>query len=662
MANNTMMNSNFSIRDAEYYTELERKKEYNTTEWWSRLTDTQEDRTSNWDTPADIGWRIKSNDLPIAGTFTPMPQFKGDYFIDNKIKQANKWKTSLLLSGDVQIDVIPLSGMSNVRSELLESDLNRIFAQSGLQRKTREVVEDANYTAIGVCRLYWDTMDIDPQWLSGKPKIEYVDSRNIYYTTPDYDPYNIDSVWHVKRVDVNILKAIYGREFVADDSSIVGVQNTYNNYTATIVIHQYSKEVLTEKYEIIDRASGKSYVVTDKDIQKAKEDLVEEFGNFMTNGTVGVPYASDYIRNYLQTVTEEPSVESFTMYIETNGIYPEDFYESKPIKVKQTIWYEVRYLASEYNELLQKPTAIGYQSDYKFLFLGERQNGSAYPLSITYDLYPMQEQANLLMTIQTILAAKYNKPTPVLENGSLINQTEFEQNYWKLGFVAKVSEAWRQEHPNTEAIKWELPPQNMNMPLQLFQMTSEAIKTASGAIDEARGQQRFSGQSGVSIGRLQSASKSYVQIDIEAYRDFLEDIVYWIKDAIIRFKTYPFKVELPAMDNETGVREEEVNTNLDNTLDIDNYICRVLFTALPEDNQLAKQQEAIQLFQLGLMGKYDTLNSANVENASRVYQNKLKEDEIMQLGMLLQQVQETNPEVVAQLQQSIQKNSGNTSK
>lgn len=663
------MSTNFTNRDMEYFTALEDKNEYNFAKWRDKFHETQEDRSNHWDAPADIGWRIKSNLLPIGNVLSSIPNYSGEFFIDNKIKQGNKWKTSTIISGDIEIDVMSATGVENEQSQLMENDLNRTFYQGNFQKKLRNSVEDACYTGIGVARMWWDVYDIDSQWLTGKPKLEYIDSRYIFYSAPDYDPDNIDSIWHYKRVDIDTLNTIYSDyvkkhgEITADNYTIEGIPESDSRYTATIVIHQFSKVKITTKYEIIDRVSGESYVVTDHDLKKAKEDLIESYGKFLLSGSVEIPYAVDYIKDFIRNVGANlgglPTLEDFTGYIEQNGIYPEEFYESNPIKIRQNVWYEAKYLAGK-NDLLEKPTAIGYQSDYKILFLGERQNESLYPLSITYDLYPMQEQSIILMTLQTILAAKYNKPTPVLEEGALNNEDDFRQNYWKLGFVPEVSEEWRTRHPNQDPIKWELPPQNMQLPIQLHQMTMDSIKTASGAIDEARGQQSYSGQSGISIGRLQSASKSYIQIDIEAFRDFVTEIVYWLKDNIIRYKTYPFKVDMPDVSNDTGMQRVDVNTNLNNTLSNSSYICKVNITVSPEDVKFADTQMAIQLFQLGLMSKLDTLYKTDVNNPMRVYQNRLQEDEIAQLGMMVQELAEKNPEIIQQLQALAQQNTNNS--
>jgi hypothetical protein len=663
------MSSSFTNRDMEYFSILEKKKTYNILKWKDKLQETIEDRGSHWNEPAEIGWKIKSNDLPIGKTLSSMPNYTGEFFIDNKIKQGNKWKTSTILSGDIEIDVTSASGIENEQSQLLENELNRIFYQGNFQKKLKYPVEDANYTGVGVVRMWWDAFDIDSQWLTGKPKMEYIDSRYIWYYSPDNDVENIESIWQYKRVDIDTLNTIYPDyvkkhgEIEADDWTEEGLPNSDNRYSATIVINQYSKVNILTKYEIIDKVSGESHVVTKLDIDKAKEDLINSYRMFLINGSVEIPYAVDYIKDFIRNtgsnLTNIPTIEQFIEYMSTNGIYPEEFYESKPINIRQVVWYEVKYLATN-NIILEEPIAVGYQSDYKILLLGERQTDSIYPLSTTYDLYPMQEQSIILMTIATIMAAKYNKPTPVIEEGALNNEEEFRNNYWKLGHVPEINANWRMQHPGQDPIKWELPPQNVQLPVLLHNMTMDSIKTSSGAIDEARGQQSYSGQSGISIGRLQTASKSYIQIDIESFRDFVTEIIYWLKDSIVRYKTYPFKVDMPSITDESGTERVDVNTNSDNTLENDNYICKVNITVSPEDVKFAETQTAVNLFQMGLMSKLDTLYKVDVKNPMRVYQNKIEEDEITQLGIMVQEIAEKNPEIIQQLQALAQQNTNNS--
>lgn len=593
------------------YIELLEKREtskFNINDAFELLMQLKTER-SNWDTQAAKGWKIRNNDLPLSDTLTSYEKYDDKFYVDNWILKANTWKKSMLSTGDVFIDVKSYNGIDDESLELLENEINYCMDSQNMFRNSSEVIADMLYTGFGVSRILWDTERITKFWKTGQPKLEHIDSRRIWFESLDSRIQEVKSIFHKETFKTEKLQKMFPEHAdQIEETAQVSAEGEHSQTRdrTSVYTYQYLVEKKVEQVEVKDRDTGKSWMYTK-----------EEYDDYLDNG----------------------------------GTFPEGVIVSQPVSAKIDMVFQAMFTQDEI--ILVKPEYIGEHFSYKF-FPGLTQKDSQYPYGMTFYLKDLQEISIILMTLLTIQSVKTNKPMPVLEEGALVNQANFLLNHWKQDAVAIVDPQWRESHPGEQPVDWKNPPTNANIPMALYDIINNAIKDYSGAVDVARGEQEYSGQSGVLAAQLQSAAKTYTKSEEDDFGNYIRDIAETLKNYIVRFRSYPHKIK--GLDLETGRQTPRtVNTNPENSLEAESYYCVPIIQIDPEALRQAEQEQAMALFQKGLMGKLDTLKRIDVNNPERVYENLLREQGLEEIANAVQE----NPELIQVIQEYLQSKEGN---
>ena len=611
--------------------------------------------TSGWDDAADKGWRIRDNNLPLGKPAGMPNNWKGKYYVDNWLAKGIRFKVSMLTGGDVEIDAKPVDGY-NYRTptdieadpvDLLDSEINSNWEVMNATKANESKLYDWFYTGIGVNRGIWDVEDVTPMFLTGTPRTEHVDSRQIFLDPAARDPYLNDMryFFHEEYYDMAKLRKEYPK-FYDDINEDIPEDRINATDTVKIVTMQFKETNRLKKVYFEDTYSGIHWDIPYEEYQL---DLEEARVN------------PEYIALYEQT---DKSIE-FEDWIQQGGYLPEKVRIVGIITTKQTCAFQTIFLSGKKTLLIQTPQYIG--KDYSYFFIcGNQHSNTAYPFGIVIDeMADLQEIDIAATTIYTMMLFKYYMTKPMIQAGSLLNYDDYIKNFHKVDSIPLVDPAWQMKHPNVSAVEYMPLPDPPRAFMQLHDRIVEAQKSLTGAFESAMGKADYSGQSGTAIASLQAASTNYQREDIEKYRSSIEDEAIWLKEQIIIHRNYPH--ETKTLD-ETGAEQMyPVATNETNKLTPDICYLKVTIEANQEITRQIEQQLALDLFDRRLAGNLDTLRKLPVNNPDRVNDNRMQEDGTMRIkemidasGLDPQTVEQVFQQVLAQAQQSTQQNSTGT--
>jgi hypothetical protein len=298
---------------------------------------------------------------------------------------------------------------------------------------------------------------------------------------------------------------------------------------------------------------------------------------------------------------------------------------------------------------LSLPQYIGVTSSFQFL-LGFRVDKDVYPRSVTWLLQDLQEISVIVMTLFAIQAVKLNKATPYSYEGALLDEEDFAFNRDKLNYWGKLDPEFATKYPQlaTTPIIWDRPDWRPDIPMSLYNMITDSIKTTSGSIDSARGQASYSGQSGVQTAQLQAAASVFTKQDEIKWHNFLKAIGEKLKNCIADYKVHEHMQR--GRDENNNEAMLMVNQGNVSQFNPELYYCVPYVDTTPEVMKQMEKDRAIQLNATGKMSTIDMLNEINMPNPEMTYMRAMEEQGWMQVIEFFK----ANPDAMTEIQQEMQ--------
>ena len=574
---------------------IERKR-LNPAIWDERINKAKTARYK-WDEAADECRKIRDNELPARGQVTGAEGFTGKFYVDNWLVKAKDFRVSKMASYDVFLDLKSEDNNPyDPNRQLLEMTINFTADKFRYHELILPVLDDWQVFGFGVSYQQWDAEKITNFWKTGSPEFRRVDPRDFWVDE------GADQTWDTARwfMSLNVMDVDMAKMLFPDKADQISVTNTEmesrQRYTGNgdtnqidIMLIQYKELYLVEKIEVFDTVA-----------QESKFFLKGELDEYLTNG----------------------------------GEIPDTIEIRDTFKVKEYVWFQF-YYCPQLSLVLDEPTYVGTLPSFQYV-LGCTNDNDPYPRSIIWYLKDLQEISVILMTLLVIQSIKLNKATPYIEEGALENEDDFMEDRDSLDFVGRISKEWREQvGQGISPITWERPEFRADIPIQLQSMIMESIKTTTGAIDSARGEASYSGQSGVQTAQLQQASSLLTKLDDIKLHNLWRSIGEKLKYDISRFKTHEFKL---FGINEQG-QEDMITVNSNNIpqFDPEKYYCEPAIETMPEVMQQMERDRAIQLNANGKMSTTDMLAELGYTNPEQIWSKALEEQGNLQMIQMIKQ-------------------------
>jgi len=607
-------------------------------------------RAMEWDDQADIGWRIRNNELPLVLDRKNWERFKDKYFKDNWIVKSIRLKNSYLVGGNVFFDVKRFDGdeINDPVVSPIENEINFAYIYEDGVMQLIEVLNDLAFTGVGIDRTVFNPFRRTQFWMSGRIEYRHVDSRNVWFLSTDGLCQNIYAIFYRTPIDTETLKLQYpsvAEKITESASEQTGdaIEIKGKTYVWTC---QFMHTLSFTKREVKDMLGGQSWLYLDEEIDSFKENLKKQYV-----GEAEIDETFTIIQKQFAETIQDNSSEAFNQYVDEEEFTLEEMAISPhSVRDDDDLWFQI--LMTDNNVILPQETGvtqkkakettemkyIGTESGFHFI-PGIKRNKSAYPFGSAWFSADMLEIKTLLMTSLAMLVMKNNKPMPSYEKGSLQNEEEWLGGWWRMDIAAIVDPKWRKQNPAIKPFEFQSAHFDKQSYLTLDNIATESIKNQEGAIDSLRGVQSSANQSGVQTAQLQAAGTTYQKIDEMYVHKYLKDVGQTFLNLIAKYRRYPHKM----VDyNEDGTTKQvDVNTSPDNMYDIDKYYVQPIIEPTPE---IAKQQEELkakELFAQGLMHPLDYIKATGVKNPEKIYQRSQVYAQIKQIMELM----ETNPEL-----------------
>lgn len=632
-----------------YY--LDQNKEFSSGIVKEHLNHAMDQRAKEWDAQADIGWRIRNNELPLVLSRKQWEKFKDKYFKDNWIVKSIKLKNSYLVGGNVFFD-LKRHDQDEINDPVispLENEINFAFIYEDGLLQLIEVLYDLAYTGVGIDRTVFNPYRRTQFWMSGRIEYRHVDSRDIWFLSTDGLCQDIYAIFYRTPIDTETLKLQYPS--VADkitestsEKDGSGIEIKGKTYVWTC---QFMHTLSFSKREVRDLIEGQSWLYLDEEIDSFKENLKKQFaGDEQPDETFTI------IMKQFQEEFPEMKPEQFNLYVDEERFTLEQMAISpQSVRDDDDLWFQI--LMTDNNVILPQETGvtkgkakettelkyIGKESGFHFT-PGIKRNKSAYPFGSAWFSADMLEIKTLLMTSLAMLTMKNNKPMPTYERGSLENEGEWLGGWWRMDVAAIVDKTWRQKvGPDKDPFKFQTTHFDKQTYITLDTIATESIKNQEGAIDSLRGVQSSANQSGVQTAQLQAAGTTYQKIDEIYIHKYLKDVGQTFLNLIAKYRRYPHKM----VDyNEDGTTKQvEVNTSPDNTYNVDHYYVQPIIEPTPEIAKRMEEERAKEDFAAGLLHPLDYMKLRGYKNAEKLYQRSQIYEQIKQVMALL----EANPEL-----------------
>lgn len=605
---------------------------------------------SGWDAAAEKGWRIRDNDLPLQKPAGMPKRWKGKYYVDNWLQKGIKFQVSMLTGSKVEIDVKPVDAYEYQKPtedwadpvDLLDSEVNSAWDVIDATTAKESALYDWRYTGLGATRGIWNTKKVKSTYLTGTPKVEYVDSRRIYLDpagrAPDLS--DIRYFFHEEHYDINQLRKRYpkfAREITASmpDDRINGAD------VCRIITMQFKETYEVEKAYFEDADSGLSWSVP---VDEYESDLAE---------IAAMPETRARYEEQMAALQGGGMVD-YETWMRNGGYLDEKISFLGVIATEETAAFQAIFTGDS-KVLLQAPQYIGEEWSYFFL-CGSQHSDTVYPFGLASYMWDLQEIDIAATTIYTLMLFKYYLNKPIMRSGALVNEQEVKEGYYRTDVPYMVDSDWEKEHPGQKAIEFTALPDPPRAFMDLHERISAAQKTMTGAVDVSMGNAQFAGQSGVAIAQLQASSQTYQREDLDKYGNDLQKTAKWLKSQIVLHRNYPHQIKSVDMAGE----ERMYPVGEDEYTRMDDDTCYVT-VILQENEAVAKQiqqQLAITLLDKGLASRLDTLRKLDINNPDRMHENKLKEDGLFDLAEAIGAYPGLMEEVQAFIQQRVQAGQG----
>jgi len=600
----------------EYIKFLEKQEKIEPANIQEYFQEAQNDRASEWEEQSQEAWRIREGNLPLSESLDNIKNYKGKYYVDNWIKKAMTWRISHQIGGDVYIDVESSDGTISPDMILMENEINFSFLQFDYITERMKVVADREWVGYGVSEQIYNTRRIDNYWKTGKPQIRHIDSRNVWFKATDSMCRDISRIFVCNAVPTDELKEKVAeidpelaKEITESTGCIYqGNSKQYKNLT-NVVTYQYKKTKIVRKRE----------AQYGEDVWYAFDDEVKDIENNKIEIPEGVYISPDHI------------------------------------EVEEDLWYQVIWLPDNNIMLPQgnkkdntKIKYIGKIPSYQF-YPNKERSDSCYPFGLPYDLKDVQEMSISLMTSLVFQVAKMNKPTPEVFPEALKNYDQFIMNHWKLDAVAEKDPEFFVKYPHIspdKVVTYKNVPINAQVYMVLQEMITNITKTSTGSVDSSRGEQQYSGQSGVLAAQLQMASQVFLFGDTVYYKQYLKDTANWLKESILKYRNYEHRI---IGGDEQGRRiPVEVPAG---TYEEDKYVCVPYVENSPEMVKQARNERLTQLFTSGMLDPLTYFKETDLaKNPEQMTENVLRHQGLLNI----KQAMDNNPELEEQFNQLIE--------
>jgi len=617
----------------------------------------QENRQMEWDSQAEIGWRIRNNELPLQMDRKNFEKWKDKYFKDNWIVKGQKLKISYLIGGDIWFDLKRFDGneIDDPVISPLENEGNFAWIHENGIMELVEVLFDLGYVGYGVSHTGYNPFKRTKFWNTGRISYEHVDSRDVWYLSNDGMCKKIFAIFYRSAVNTEDLKREYpaqAKEISEEqpDSKGSGINMKGQTYVWTCqVLHVFP----FVKREIIDDAASQRFLYLEEEIKNFSKKLKEQYAG-------KTPPDETFITVFrkFQEMSNDTKQENFDAFIDS-GAYMEDVYRmsNNTIRDDDDCWFQV--LVTGNGVVLPQPTGmmvaqnkvettpikyIGDKSSFQFV-AGIKRDKSSYPFGSAWFNSDMLELKTLLMTTLAILTMKANKPNLQYELGSLQNQSDFIEGWWRMDIPAIVDPEWRKDNKDLEPYKYKTAAFDKSAYMALDQMATETIKSQEGSVDALRGVQTSSQQSGTQTAQLQAAASTYQKIDELFVHYYLKTVGEAIFDLIVKYRRH--RHLMPDYNEDGSTKQVLVNSSPDTTYGMDDYYVQPIVEPTPEVQKRIDQQNAENLYSKGLMHPLDYIKIMGIKNPEKTWERS-------QLFAQIQQVMayiEEHPEVVQQAEQ-----------
>jgi hypothetical protein len=602
----------FEAIERKEWTEVEGKAITALQEWTRKYERAKTYRvTCGWEKAAEDALKIRKNDLPLR-EIQGLQNWKGKHYKDSWLWKSIKLQVSMLTGSALDIDLKSYGGIVTPDQDLLEQEVNYAHDAFDFMNAYEDALYDSRYPGMGWVRLIWNTRKTTPNYPTGTPKSEHVSTMNVIIdeTTRQRDKSDMRYLFHEDYIDLVELRRRYPKYKDKIQESI-----TENNLDATgrghVVTLQYRKTIELEKVYIEDRDTG----------QKS-DFLLDEWIDYIAK-EAGKPENETLYQQYVQQQSaQDPALEQETLeynqWLMEGGTLPEKVVMIGSVSTEEDAVFQAIYMP-EMNLVLEPPQYIGKTFSYICL-PGIHEPDCAYSYGICHYMADLQEASTIIMTMLLVTATKVYRNKELIAEDSLVNQEQYQEDGYKIGVNPIVKDEWQKRHgENALAIRpIPLPefPQALSF---LNEQITNAQKTFAGATDAMMGLQSYSGDSGIKVAQLQSASRTYQREDIETYRRFIKSCVEWLKDQIVMFRNYPHQIQ--GLDQEDKPGMVDVATDIKNRLNADSYYVSV---TLQDNQEVVKQIEreiAQNMFDRGLSSDVDYLRDLDRPNPEKQAEN-----------------------------------------
>ncbi len=571
--------------------------------WLDRLRFAQEARR-DWEAQVAICNRIRSNQIPLMDSGSELPEFTDKYYRDNWIMKSNTWKESYMQAIDILIELKSRATADDgdPNREFLEMEINYTMDEFDMIRSTPDVMSDLIWYGFGVSYMPWNSMRADANWRTGVPDFRYHPCES-FWVDESANQYG----WKNRRwefakfgIDVDLAKEMYP-DYADKITEIMQVaehgDSNFKREIFDVYLCQYRTTVRLDMVDVTWIDAGQ---------QRNEQVYYQEIEDFMAS------------------VTDSDQL-------------PENIYIGDRYTVEKECWFQF-FFSPDISAKLTEIEYIGERDFFQILW-GLKHGNSLYPTSWTYLLADLLDIKTVAMTLAAVQAIKNGNPTPFVEEGAIRNMQDFKENKNSLDYVAEISSEWRAEHPQEKPLTFAEGRYDANISMMLNNYITEAIKTSMGAVDSARGEAQYSGQSGVQTAQLQSAAAIYTKQDELNFKDYLRQVSELLLQYIGEYRTYEHNLK------GIGDNGEDMTMviNKDNISDWnwERYYPIPIIENTPEAIKQLKRQEAIQLRGMQAISNLDMLRMLEYPNAMQLEQRRIQESKIMQLAQFLSE----NPEI-----------------
>ena len=589
--------------DINTYLETRERRSNKITTWQDRLTRAQMARGA-WDKAFQICKRIRSNEIPLKKEGSELAEFTDEYYRDNWILKSNIWKSSLIQTADVVVEVRAKASFADQdeNRELMEMDVNYMMDEFDMVRRGVDVADDQIWYGYGVSYLGWNSARMDKFWKTGRPDFRVVDCRAFWVDESSSARAWTDRRWEFAKFQMDIEDAKDEFPEYADQISELMSNPDYGDApdrkeNFDVYLCQYRKPIKVQMVDV----------------------------NYRINGNIHTEQV--YWKD----------VEDFLANFKDGEELPDNVRLSDKYTTEIECWFQF-YFNPWINGYLSEIEYIGNLDHFQIMW-GLKHPTDIYPRSWAFYLSDLVDISTVAMTLVAVQAIKNGNPTPFVEGGAIMNMDDFRDNHNALDYVAQIDPVWREQHPDARPVWYAEGRYDANVAALLYNFITDAIKTSTGSIDTVRGETK-SGVSGVANAQYQSAAAIYTKQDELAYSDYLKQLTEINLQYTGKYRTYEHKLVGVGM----GGKEEIKTLNPGDvaTWDWEQYYTVPMIENNPEMVKQLKRNEAMQLRGAGEISRIDLFEMLGYPNAERLNERKLQEDGILQVVQILM----ANPEIM----------------